>query len=87
MYAARAAGVPTVPYRLPAVTQEDGKMEGRDRVGGREGGRTERVVMTKEQPAPRPPSSPSPFSFVPLIATGITQNMAARVTSGRENTK
>ncbi|CAG08890.1 unnamed protein product [Tetraodon nigroviridis] len=38
MYAAREAGVPTVPYRLPAVTQEDGEMEGRDRVRGREGG-------------------------------------------------
>lgn len=76
MYAAREAGVPTVAYRLPAVTQEDGEMEGRDRVRGREGrwgGRTEGVAMTRgHQPRgalspPPPPSFPSYLALRVLI--------------------
>lgn len=62
MYAAREAGVPTVPDRLPAVTQKDGKMEGRGRVRGRRGGAEGRERWWR--PAPRLPPSPSLFSFV-----------------------
>lgn len=71
MYAAREAGVPTVPYRLPAVTQEDGKMEARDRVQGREGG-DEWEWWWREDTSPEASS----LAFVPLI-TRIKQNMAA----------
>lgn len=44
-YLHRGVGMPTVPYWLPAVTQEDGKMEGREREGGRGRGRIKGVVM------------------------------------------
>lgn len=68
MYAAREAGVPTVAYRLPAVTQEDGEMEGRDRVRGREGrgGANGGSGDDARTPTPRRPFPPSP-SLLPFL--------------------
>lgn len=98
MYAAREAGVPTVAYRLPAVTQEDGEMEGRDRVRGREGrgGTNGGSGDDARTPAPRrPPSFPPYLALRVLICpsdhnenkTKRGSSEETRVTSGRENTK
>lgn len=69
-------GMPTVPYWLPAVTQEDRKMEDKKWDGGREGGRGWRWC---EDTGPEA-FFLSCFSFVSLM---ITKNMAARETRGR----
>lgn len=91
MYAAREAGVPTVPYRLPAVTQEDGEMEGRDRVRGREGGDERRECWWREDTGPGASSlalrdllRPSDHN---MSKTKHGSSEETRLTSGRENTK
>lgn len=91
MYAAREAGVPTVPYRLPAVTQEDGKMEGRDRVRGREGGDERRERWWREDTSPEASSLVLRVLICPSDRnknkTEHGSSEETRVTSGRENTK
>lgn len=76
-------GMADVPYWLPAVTQEDGKMEDREGVsGGDKGGGGD--VRT---PAPRL-SPVSCFSFVSLMITKKHGSLKAeRSTSERKRRK
>lgn len=55
----RLGWLPTVPYWLPAVTQEDRKMEGREREGGWGEREIKGVVMMRGH---------GPRGFLPLLS-------------------